>query len=370
MSLQPFPPPTDHFRLPTKESPCFTIKRILLVGDMAKKFQWALASANRADDGKKDPATNRCLGARGINLVMRRIQNAIVKRGYVTTRVLAKPQNLNNGILELILIPGRIHNIRFASKVDAYNTTKWNTVPTKPGDLFNLRDIEQALENFKRVPTAEADIQIIPSKGTDAKPGDSDLVIKWKQGFPLRLALAVDDSGTRATGKYLGNATISYDNWWALNDLFYFNFNHELGGKDPGKRGTQGYTGHYSLPFGYWLIGFTGSSNRYHQAVMGNNQTYIYSGESQNNEIKLSRLIYRDAVRKTTLSLSGWTRSSKNFVEDIEIDLQRRRMAGWEFDVNHREFIGSSILDTNLAYRRGTGTLDSLPANEIGRAHV
>lgn len=351
-------------RLPRNEANCVDIKNITLVGDNADLFQWAIEAVNHTADNVEDKATGRCLGSRSVNLVMRRIQNAIIARGFVTARVLAGPQaHLAEGTLELTLFPGRIRNIQFAPGTDG-RATKWNAIPVKSGDLLNLRDIEQALENFKRVPTAEVDIQVIPAEGPDAEPGQSDLVVKWKQDFPFRVSVSADDSGTKATGKYQGSVTVSYDHWWTLNDLFYISLNHDLGGGDPGARGTRGYTVHYSVPFGYWLLGFTASQNRYHQSVLGASQTYLYRGESQNSEIKLSRLIYRDAVRKTTLSLKGWTRASKNFIDDTEVEVQRRRMAGVDVGVSHREFIGSATLDASLNYRRGTGAWNSLPAPE------
>ena len=354
----------DHLgRLPTDESPCFTINRIVLQGDAAERFQWTLAQADAADDATEDAAAGRCVGARGINLVMRRMQNAIVQRGFVTTRVLAEPQDLNSGTLTLTLIPGRVRNIHFAAGSD-HRATLWNAMPVQPGDLLNLRDIEQALENFKRVPTADADIQIIPAGGAGARPGDSDLVIGWKQPLPFRLSISADDSGSKTTGKYQGAVTLSYDHMLTLNDLFYASVNHDLGGADSGRRGTRGYAVHYSIPFGYWLLGFTTSEYDYHQSVTGINQSYLYSGESRNTDIRLSRLIYRDAVRKTTVSLRGWQRTSKNFIDDVEIEVQRRRMAGWEVGLAHREFIGRAILDLNIAYRRGTGAMEALHAPE------
>jgi len=361
--LQPVPGVTDLTRLPLDESPCFSIDRILLEGDAAEKFQWALAAANQAEDGRDDVAIGSCLGTRGINLVMRRVQNAIVQRGYVTARVLAEPQDLARGTLKLTLVPGRIRSIRFAPGTNV-RATQWNAVPAAPGDLLNLRDIEQALENFKRVPTAEADIQITPAEGVEAQPGDSDLVIQWKQGLPFRFSVSVDDSGAKATGKYQGGATISLDHLLSLNDQGYVSFNHDLEGDGSGQQGTRGITAHYSLPFGYWLLGFTASSNRYHQTVAGASQDYIYSGESRNSDIKLSRLVYRDAVRKSTLSLSGWKRSSQNYIDDTEVEVQHRRMAGWDLGMAHREFIGAATLDLNAKYRRGTGAMDALPAPE------
>ncbi|WP_418128013.1 ShlB/FhaC/HecB family hemolysin secretion/activation protein [Thermithiobacillus tepidarius DSM 3134] len=357
------PPSADADRLPSEESPCFPIERIALHGDDAVRFQWALAAADRAEGGHADVAAGRCLGARGINLVMKRVQNAIVQRGYITARVLAEPQDLRTGTLDLTLIPGRIRRIRFAEGTDP-RATRWNAVPARAGDLLNLRDVEQALENFKRVPTADADTQITPAEGTDAKPGESDLVIQWKQRIPLRLSVFADDSGTEATGKYQGGVTLSFDHLWTLNDLFYASFNRDLGGGDPGRRGTRGYAVHYSVPFGYWLLGFTASSSRYFQSVAGASQTYLYSGESRNADIKLSRLLYRDAVRKTVLSLRGWTRSSRNYIDDTEVEVQRRRMAGWDVGLTHRQFIGPATFDLGLNHRRGTGAMGALPAPE------
>lgn len=342
-------------RIPVDETPCYPIRRITLKGDFAERFQWALGAANPASD----PAVGRCLGANGINLVMRRIQNVIIARGYVTTRVLAEPQDLQTGDLVLTLIPGRIRAIRFAEGTDD-RATLWNAIPARPGDLLNLRDIEQSLENFKRLPTADADFQIAPGE----QPGESDIIIRWKQDFPFRLNLSADDSGSKSTGKYLGGVTVAFDHMLTLNDLFYLSLNHDLGGGESGNNGTHGRSVHYSVPYGYWLLGLTANDYTFHQSVAGINQTYSFSGQSQNSDVKLSRLVYRDAVRKTSVSLRGWTRASKNFIDDTEIEIQRRRSSGWETGVGHREFIGRATLDMNLAYRRGTGAMDALPAPE------
>lgn len=347
-------------RLPEREMPCFTINRLVLGGEDAAQFTWALAAA--AGDG--DSPLGRCLGSDGINVVMKRIQNAIIKDGYITTRVLAQPQDLKRGTLDLTIIPGRIRAIRFAEGSDDRAT--WRpALPMAPGDILNLRDIEQALENMKRVPTAEADIQITPSEGPDAKPGESDLVIRWKQGFPLRLSLSADDSGSRYTGRYQGSLTISADHLLTLHDLFYLTLNRDLDDQDS-RHGTRGNTVHYSLPIGYWLVGFTHSSYDYHQVVQGNLQDTVYSGTSANSDLRLSRVVRRDAISKTTLGFRLWQRESKNYTDDTEIRLQRRRTAGWEISLAERLFIREATLDANLAYRHGTGAFGALAAPEEG----
>lgn len=354
--LQAPTPSSEAERPPTGESPCFEITRIELVGEAAEPFQWALAAVDTA-------ARDRCLGAGGINLLMKRVQNAIVARGYVTTRILAAPQDLKTGVLKLTLIPGRIRAIRFAEGTDA-RATRWNAFPVGPGDLLNLRDIEQALDNFKRVPSADADIRIAPAVDTNAGPGESDLIVAWKHAFPWRVSLFADDAGGKATGRYQGGATFSYDHWWTLNDLFTLSFNHDLGSSEPGRHGTRGYSAHYSLPLGDWLLSLTGGKNSYYQSVPGSGLTNIYSGASHSGEIKFGRLIHRDAMSKTSATLSGWLRASKNAINEDEVEPQRRRMAGWELGVTQRRFLATATLDTSISYRRGTGAYGSLPAPE------
>jgi len=353
-------------RLPVGEAPCFNITQVSLRGQEAARFAWVLAYKGALSGSTYDDAPQgKCLGAQGINVLLQRAQDALVAKGYVTSRILAEPQDLKSGFLALTVVPGRIRAIRFvpdAKGLPNYRATAANALPAKPGDILNLRDIEQGLENFKRVPTAEADIKIEPAEGTE--PGYSDLVISWQQGFPFRVSLSADDSGSKGTGKYQASATISYDNWWTLNDLFYVTLNRDLGGADAGPRGTKGSTFHYSVPFGYWSLATTNSTSRYYQTVFGATQEYVYSGTSENNEVKLSRLVYRDAGRKTTMAVRAFQRRSNNFIDDTEVQVQQRVVGGWEASVSHREFIGQATLDANLAYKRGTGAFGSLPAPE------
>lgn len=343
------------------ESPCFVINEIVLAGDSAESFNWALAAAGRAA-AAADSAIGRCVGTEDIYLLVRRVQNEILRRGYVTTRVLLAPQDLNSKTLTLTLVPGRLRSLRDSSD-ETSTATFWNAVPLSRGSLLNLRDIEQALENFKRLPSVQADIQITPAEAGDARPGESDLVINWKKNNPLRINVSVDDSGSRATGKHQGSLTLAYDNPMSLNDLFYATISHDVD-RERSQHGTRGATLHYSAPFDYWLLGITASSNPYYQSVEGATQTYVYRGESRNANISLSCLVYRDANQKTTLSITGWARASRNYIDDTEVEVQRRRTAGWEFGVTHRQAIGNGSVEVHLNYRHGTGAFNAIRAPE------
>ena len=348
-------------RLMAAEKPCFDINQIRLSGNAASSFEWALNSLSGPQND--DSPMGKCLGAQGINVLLQRTQDALIARGFITSLILAGPQDLKSGTLVLTVVPGRIRAIRFASGTTS-RATAANAIPAIPGNVLNLRDIEQGLENFKRVPTAEADIKIEPAEGENAKPGESDLVITYTQGNPFRISVSVDDSGSKGTGKIQGNLTVSYDNRLTLNDLFYISLNHDLGGADVGPRGTRAHTVHYSIPFGFWSLAATATNSNYFQTVFGANQDYIYRGTSGTAEVKLSRLVYRDASRKTTVALRAFQRRSNNFIDDTEVEVQKRKVGGWEASVDHREFLGKATVDGTLNYRRGTGAFSSLAAPE------
>lgn len=373
-------------RLPEEEKPCFAIHEIRFAGVNDAAIPTPLLPGLRsALDFTRNPSSHaavrddplgHCLGAAGINILLERAQNHLIARGYITSRVLAAPQNLKAGQLTLTVVPGQVSAIRRMPTAGAWRQASaaglCTAIPTGPGQILNLRDIEQGLENLKRVPTADADIQIAPADTAALPPGtppfgQSDLLVRYAQSRPVRLSASVDNSGTRNTGKYQGSLTLSVDNPLGLNDLFYTSASHDLGGGTPsadGARGTRGQVLSYSVPFGYWAVGGTWSANRYRQTVAGASQNYVYGGHSHTAEIFVSRVLYRDASRKTSATLKGWTRSSRNFIDDVEIEVQRRVESGWAAQLNHREYLGATSLDLGLSYKRGTGAFGALAAPE------
>lgn len=351
--------------------PCFAINEVVLEGEHHARFQFALKRALRETGFQ----AGKCLNAGDINHIMTVAQNILIGRGYTTTRILAAPQDLNSGKLVLTVLAGYLKNVEMdmsqanqthAGRIAAFQ----NEFPTRSDGILNLRDLEQGLENLKRIPTVEADIQIVPVEGV---PNQSTVLVKWQQRLvPYRLSVGMDDSGTKATGKYQGNVTFSADNPLGLSDLFYVNYGRSIGNVPDEtdssgslkKGGTHNYALHYSVPFGKWTWAFNHSGYRYHQAVAGLSAAYDYNGKSYNTDLGFNRLIYRDAKRKTHVGAKLWTRGTQSYIDDAEITVQRRRTAGWLAELSHKEYIGNSTAQFKIAYKRGTGMSDALRAPE------
>ena len=353
------------------KQPCFAINEVVLEGEHHGRFQFALKRALHETDFQ----AGKCLNAGEINRIMTVAQNAVIGKGFTTTRILAAPQDLNSGKLVLTVLVGYLKNIEVdMSQTDTTHAgriaTFQNEFPTRSDGILNLRDLEQGLENLKRIPTAEADIQIMP---VDGVPTQSTVRVKWQQRLlPYRLNVGMDDSGSKATGKYQGNITFSADNPLGLSDLFYVNYGHSIGNVpnetdstgNLKKGSTHNYALHYSVPFGKWTWAFNHSGYRYHQAVAGLSEAYDYNGKSNNTDLGFNRLIYRDAKRKTHISARLWTRETQSYIDDAEITVQRRKTAGWLAELSHKEYIGNSTANFKITYKRGTGMNDALPSPE------
>ncbi len=258
-----------------------------------------------------------CVGKQGIEQLVKGVSQAILSKGYVTTRVLVPQQDLSTGTLRLSLIPGVIGELRFT---DPNLRGTWKTAfPARGGDLLNLRDLEQGLEQMKRVASQDVDMQIVPT----AVPGVSDVVIAVKRGKPWTLIASVDNSGTRSTGKWVGNLSLGIDNPLGLNDLFNVGYSQDLAFSDKA-RGTHGWNGFYSVPWGYWTATLSAYSSNYFQQIAGVNQTFVSSGESQTADLKLHRVVHRSQNDVLGLQFRLSRRFGRNFIEDTEIPQQRR----------------------------------------------
>ncbi|WP_211708938.1 ShlB/FhaC/HecB family hemolysin secretion/activation protein, partial [Paraburkholderia aspalathi] len=267
--------------LPSEE-PCFRIDRFTLdvpalLPDAVRTQGASALPLDRFAFAREWLAhyTDECIGKQGLDLIVKGLSQLILSRGYITTRVLLPEQDLSHGELKLTLVPGVIRQLRFADPADGSTIRgTWKSAfPARGDELLNLRDLEQGLEQMKRVASQDVDMQVEP---TDV-PGESDVVISVKRVKPWTVVASVDNSGTRATGKLQGNLSVGVDNPLGLNDIFNVGASQDLEFGDK-RLGSHGWNAFYSIPYGYWTATLSGSANTYYQQIAGVNQTFVSSG--------------------------------------------------------------------------------------------
>ncbi|MEE2976013.1 MAG: POTRA domain-containing protein, partial [Pseudomonadota bacterium] len=135
--------------LPT-EQPCFKIQRVLVsVPATLPPAIRAIGASQLPQDPFRflqdalDEYAGRCIGPKGLNLIVHRASGMLLERGYTTTRVAVPEQDLSSGTLKIALFPGVIRRIRLADE-SIWGTWR-SAFPTGAGDLLNLRDLEQGL---------------------------------------------------------------------------------------------------------------------------------------------------------------------------------------------------------------------------------
>lgn len=328
------------YRLTTvpAETPCFRIDVVQLGGPHSEDFGFL----RKYLDGYRD----RCLGQQGLRLLAHRASDLLLARGYVTSRLVVPEQNLASGRLHVVLLAGTVGAVRFApgsARVD------WRSaLPIRPGDVLNLRAIEQGLEQLKRVPSQNAKIDIAP--GT--QPGTSDLVLTVTRTKPWRLVTNLDDSGAYATGKEQGGITLAVDQPLGINDLLSIGYTHSVG--DYGHvKGTHGNNVSYSVPWDNWTFSVASWNYGYRQSVFGALRTFAYTGTSRTTTVSATRLLHRAAHSRTSIQMTIAARDEHSYIDGVAIQTQRRHVSSAELALIHRRYIGHSQLDIRLAYRRG-----------------
>ncbi|AMO94015.1 hemolysin secretion/activation ShlB/FhaC/HecB family protein [Collimonas fungivorans] len=344
----------DSLVLPA-ESPCFTIHQFVL--DVPAQLSPAVRAIGASDlpfdhfrfaQDYLRQYDKACIGKQGLDLIVKRLTALILSKGYSTTRIGIPGQDIAGGVLKLVLVPGVIRAIRF-SDPSLYGT--WKTAfPTGPGKLLNLRDLEQGLEQMKRIPSQDVDMQIVPGE----VPGESDVVISVKRSKPWHLTGTLDDSGAKGTGKLQAGLNLAVDNPLGLNDLFNIGITTDADRK-AGQRGTAGNNVYYAVPAGYWNFAVSGSTYDYHQQVAGANETFVSSGKSRNLELKIAQLFQRDQIQKNSWQFKLGKRWSHAYIEDTEIAAQDRNTTFAELAWVHTHYFGSAQLDLTLANRWGVG---------------
>ncbi len=292
-----------------------------------------------------------CVGKLGLDLMVKGLQQTILSRGAITTRVLVPEQDLSSGTLKLTLIPGTIRHIAFT---DPKVWGTWKTAfPARDGDLLNLRDLEQGLEQMRRVSSQDVDMKIEPT----ATPGESDVVITVKRAKPWTVVASIDNSGTRATGKLQGSLSVGLDNPLGLNDILALGVTQdlELGDK---RFGSHGFNGSYSVPWGYWTATLFGNSNTYYQPIAATGgQVFVSSGNAQTTGLKLQRVLFRNQSDISGVEFQLSKRWGESFIEGIDIPTQRRNNTFVEAGLTNRHYFGAAQFDGVLAYRQGIGWL-------------
>lgn len=324
------------------EPNCFTVREIVVENAMRPKLRWVT--------GFIAQYRGRCVGTQGLNYVVRALQAEFIERGLVTTRAGLPEQDLASGTLRVVVVPGVVEDVR----VNKTGRTKvWTrATPVERGDLLDLRALEQGLEQLRGVPGRTATVDILPG---DA-PGGSILDVTLAQPRPIAGSLTINNFASERVGRYQGSAQLAELGLLGFSEVVSAYYNRRT--DSPGvPADSRGYGATAAVPLGWWTLGAAASSNRYEQTVVGEASTFGTRGTLERVAVNAERVIHRDQTARTSVSVGLAKRWAKNFVNDVEIGIQRQDLTDLELRLIDRRGFGRVRFDGSIGARLGLGIL-------------
>jgi hemolysin activation/secretion protein len=309
--LQLTPPTGPRRAAVAGEQPCRVIQSVQLTGPHAARFSWAMEEF--------EPFAGHCLGPRSLQALLLNLNDALLVQGNVTSRFVLEPQDLSTGVLTVALKAGLIDRIEWTDGERAIPGDP-HALPTAAGDVLDVRDLDQALENLARLPSVATRIQIEP--GT--QPHTSTVRIeKHRTGRRWRGQLGLDNSGPREFGRTRFNAWVGVDAplGWADQLSLGFDSNLEQVARD---HRSTGVNGAWSVPLGYHLFTYSQSASHTGRAVAGTTLRFHLAGSDRQRELKWRGTLLRTPLFRLDAFASTGQRHGRTQLDDIELIVQRR----------------------------------------------
>lgn len=291
------------------------------------------------------PYVNRKLSIEEVNELSSKLNNSLISRGYVTSKITIPPQSLASGQLQFNLQLGRIESVGYA---EGSPHLPWeNAFPFREGDILNIRDIEQGLEQMRRPSSQSASVEL----EAGSMPLYSKVILQTTKKPLIHGMIAIDDSGLKDTGKMQWNALIGVDRVFNANDTFQLNINGDAA-REGSVKGTRSHSLSYSIPRGKDTFSMYFSSTNYHQTVDTMATLFKSASEVKTFRASWQHTFHRSRTIKRTWDVSISKRNSKNFINDTEVEVQRGNTAAIEIGVSECRYMKQNTLYSRVSFKK------------------
>ncbi|AYA42385.1 ShlB/FhaC/HecB family hemolysin secretion/activation protein [Xenorhabdus nematophila] len=292
-----------------------------------------------------EPYISRCLTAGKINELVRKVSNAYIERGYVTSLAGLKVQDLSTGILTITVTEGKVGSILLDGEAPLALKMAF---PNMAGKTLNLRDIEQGMEQLNRLPSQQITIDIQPAE----QSGYSDIILKRVVAqLPIHASLGMDNSGQKNTGREQINATLGLDNPLHLADQWSVSAsrNSDFRNNHQNWSVTSGVT----IPYGYWSFDYQYARNSSFQMIPVGTGSYRHEGKGQTHQLKVNRTLYRDGKQKLALNMGITRRQTSNIAAGVKFAISSPTLSSVSLGTSYSTVLAGGYLTFNPTLSHG-----------------
>jgi hemolysin activation/secretion protein len=292
--------------------------------------------------------TGRCLTLNDIQEVLADIVADYLARGQVGARAYIRSQDASTGTLAIFVVEGKLEAITLND--GARNSINIGTAfPGLAGKPVNLRDLEMGLEQVNRLASNRATMEMLP--GLDA--GDSIIALTNAPTRRWRVLGSADNQGGETTGRNQASVGVAIDNLLNLNDFLNVTYRRAVP-TDYARVGSVSKNLSYIVPFGYNTFTFGASESLYVSTLHTAGGLNLRSnGDSSNRFVQADRVVYRDQVRRISVSTALTSRTSHNYLAEQLLASSSRTLGIWDVDANLSQQWAGAVWSFNLGFSRG-----------------
>jgi hemolysin activation/secretion protein len=333
-----------------EEGHCFEIHQIDVQG-----------AANLALEKRDEliaPFVGRCLGAPQLNELLKAITGYYLDRGYVTSRAYLPQQDLSSGTLQIIVIEGQLEG-RDSSAL-ASDRELAMSFPGRTGEILNLRELEQLVDQLSRLPSRQAQLELVPGE----QVGGSRMHLKGSRDKAWRASATRNNDGDISTGEQQMGLGLDWDSPFGLADQISLRANRDAVSDQWRHSDNQSFA--YGLPWGWWTFSYSYSQSYYRTRNDNAGFNFALDGDSKTHQLHAERVLHRDSVSKTGFNLGLSHLRTRNYIDNALVEVSSTRLTEGQLGFNHGRRIGSAFVNLDIGWQQGIGALD---AQGAGKPH-
>lgn len=348
---------------PTQETGCVAVSEVGWSGTLP--FPWLPGTVS---------LRGMCLGPAGLKELQRYLTGQLIERGYVTSTVAMPEQDTQSGQLIIRVIPGRVGKL--IDQATGQPLAARNALPFRAGDVLNVRDLDQALENIRRTPgQAGATLTLTPGD----EIGTSDITVdRHRAKDRWHAVLTADNDGQDATGQNQLGLIGIVDAPLNRDDLLLLTYSNNMNVGNE-RQASRGLGLNWSMPVGYWNVSLGASSS--HSKVAAPPQVpgidITYPGKTKLVQLGVDRVLSRTSRSRGTVKLQLSRR--KDFTEvrvkqansqtTLPLNNQRHDITSYALSYDYLRYVGQASLQATIGIRGSLPGLSAYPGQVLGRAN-
>lgn len=292
-----------------------------------------------------------CLGVAQLNELLKDITDHYLHRGYVITRAYLPQQDLNSGELKVIVVEGRLEGLDSSSLASPLESAM--AFPGTVGDVLDLRELEQWVDQLARLPSRHPQLELVPGQTV----GGSRVSLKGERSKPWRASANRNNHGDTSTGRQQAGIGLEWDSPLGLADQLSLRANRDA--VSDRWRHSESQSLFYSLPYGWWTFNFSHSQSEYRTRNNASGFVFGLSGDTSSQQLRGERVLHRDNLGKTSLNFGLSHLRTRNYLEDTLLRTSSHRITESQLGFNHGRRIGNAFVNLDAGWQQGIGALDA-----------